>query len=184
MTLIITRRLMAFGLVGASASCATAQPGTTGDVAGVQLDQRLSPLSRFVGNWRGTAEGEPGTGTVDRTYTSILNGKFVEERNESRYSSGEIHHHIAYWSFDRGRSRFVLRQFHQESFVNQFVATMPDFVDGRLVVDSEAIENIPPGFRARETYVFSSENAFDEVFEIAEPNADYQTYSHNRFTRA
>jgi hypothetical protein len=59
-----------------------------------------------------------------------------------------------------------------------------DFVDGVLVVDSEAIENIPPGFRARETYRFSGDNTFEEIFAIAEPNADFQVYSHNRFTRA
>jgi|CXWL01.1.fsa_nt_gi hypothetical protein len=183
MTSSITRRLLALGLVAATASCATAPTGAATNVAPPELDQRLTALSRFVGHWRGTAEGEPGAGTVERAYTPILSGKFIEERNESRYASGEIHHHIAYWSFDRRRSRFVLRQFHQESFVNQFVATTPEFVDGRLVVESEAIENIPPGFRARETYVFSSADAFEEIFEIAEPSADYQTYSHNRFTR-
>lgn len=184
MTLLITRRLLALGLVAASASCATAQTGATADGASPSLDQRLSGLTHLLGHWRGTAEGEPGAGTVERTYTPILGGKFIEERNESRYASGEIHYHIAYWSFDRRRGRFVLRQFHEESFVNQFVATTPEFVDGRLVVESEAIENIPPGFRARETYVFSSADALEEIFEISEPNADYQTYSHNRFTRA
>lgn len=181
MALLLTRRLMGLGLIVASASCAS---GPTDNAAAAPLDQRVSGLARFLGRWRGTAEGEPGTGTVERTYAPVLNGKFIEERNESRYRSGEMHHHIAYWSFDRGRGRFVLRQFHQEGFVNQFVAATPDFVEGRLVANSESIENIPPGFRARETYVFSSENAFEEIFEIAEPNADYQPYSHNRFTRS
>lgn len=78
----------------------------------------------------------------------------------------------------------MLRQFHQESFVNQFVAATADFTDGVLVVDSEAIENIPAGYRARETYRFSGDNAFEEIFEIAEPNSDFQRYSHNRFARA
>ncbi len=147
------------------------------------LDQRLTPLARFVGDWRGTAEGEPGIGTVTRTCTPILGGKFIEERNDSRYASGEVHHHLGLWSFDRNRGRFVFRQFHQEGFVNQFVAVTSDFVEGRLVVESESIENIPPGFRARESYLFDGADAFDEVFEIAEPRADYQRYSHNRFTR-
>jgi hypothetical protein len=177
----ITRRLLGLALVAAPAACATAQTSASG---APPLDARLASLQRFVGRWRGTAEGEPGTGAVERTYTPILAGKFVEEQNTSSYVSGEIHHHIAYWSYDRRRARFVLRQFHQESFVNQFIATTPDFVEGRLVVDSEAIENIPPGFRARETYLFASPDAFEEIFEIAEPNADYQVYSHNRFTRA
>ncbi|MGE0530775.1 MAG: hypothetical protein AB7G40_17245 [Hyphomonadaceae bacterium] len=114
----------------------------------------------------------------------MLSGRFIEERNTSRYVSGEVHHHIAYWSLDRGRGRFVLRQFHQESFVNQFAATTADFTESRLEVDSESIENIPPGFRARETYAFNGADAFDEIFEIAEPNAVFALYSHNRFQRA
>lgn len=128
----------------------------------LQLDQRLADIARFIGHWRGTAEGEPGTRTVSRTYTPILAGKFIEERNESRYGSGEVHHHLAFWSYDRTRGRFVLR----------------------LVMDSESIENIPAGFRARETYTFNGADAFQEIFEIAEPGADYQRHSHNRFTRA
>lgn len=183
MNSLITRRLIGLGLVAGTTACATAQ--TDGDSEpSPALDPRLSALSRFVGRWRGTAEGEPGTGTVERTYAPILAGKFIEERNTSRYASGEIHQHLGFWSFDRGRSRFVFRQFHQEGFVNQFVAATPDFVDGRLVADSESIENIPPGYRARETYLFTSADAFEDIFEIAEPNADFQRYSHNRFTRA
>jgi hypothetical protein len=182
MTSLITRRLLGIGLVAGSAACATVQPSSVTEPAPA-LDQHLAPLARFVGRWRGTAEGEPGTGTVERTYAPILAGKFIEERNTSSYASGEIHHHLAFWSFDRARGRFVFRQFHQESFVNQFVAATPDLVDGRLVVDSEAIENIPPGYRARETYIFARADAFDEIFEIAEPNAGFQRYSHNRFTR-
>lgn len=178
----VTRRGAGLALLTGTAACATAaspqaEPAPT-------LDQRLASLSRFVGQWRGAAAGEPGVGTVERSYTPILAGKFVEERNVSRYDSGEIHHHLAFWSFDRGRGRFVLRQFHQESFVNQFAATTADFQDGLLIVESESIENIPAGFRARETYRFSGTDAFEEIFEIAEPNADFAVYSHNRFTRA
>lgn len=64
------------------------------------------------------------------------------------------------------------------------MALTSEFVDGRLVVESEAIENIPLGFRARETYVFNGGDAFEEVFELAEPNGDFEVYSHNRFARA
>jgi hypothetical protein len=180
----ITRRFLGLGLAISATACASAS-ATSDPVAAATppLDQRLTPLSNFVGRWRGTVSGEPGTGTVERTYTPILQGKFIEERNESNYVSGEVHHHIAYWSLDRRRGRFVLRQFHQESFVNQFVASTADFAESRLVMESESIENIPPGFRARETYVFNGADAFEEIFEIAEPSAEFTLYSHNRFER-
>lgn len=178
----VTRRLLGIGLVAGSTACASAQSVAIVDPP-PPLDQRLAPISRFVGHWRGAVTGEPGSGSVERSYAPILAGKFIEERNQSRYVSGEVHHHIAFWSFDRRRSRFVLRQFHVESFVNQFVATTADFTEGRLLVESESIENIPPGFRARETYVFNDADSFEEIFEIAEPGGAFSLYSHNRFQR-
>ena len=48
---------------------------------------------------------------------------------------------------------------------------------------TEAIENIPPGFRARETYTRRGPDAFDETFELAEPGKDFEVYSRTRFTR-
>lgn len=68
--------------------------------------------------------------------------------------------------------------------MNTYVAETADFVDGQLVLVTEAIENIPAGFRARETYRFSSDNAFEEIFEIAPPGADFRAlYSRNVLTR-
>jgi hypothetical protein len=85
-------------------------------------------------------------------------------------------------SFDKGRKKFVLRQFHVEGFVNQFVMTSSD--DGKTIVfTSESIENIPPGFRARETYKIVGPEEFIEVFEIAEPGKDFEVYSENHFKR-
>jgi hypothetical protein len=68
--------------------------------------------------------------------------------------------------------------------VNQFVAATPSFDKDTLVFDSEAIENIPVGWRARETYKFAGAEAFEEIFELAEPSKDFTVYSHNRFKRA
>lgn len=84
-------------------------------------------------------------------------------------------------SYDRSRKKFVLRQFHLEGFVNQYASeTARDRV---LVFNSEAIENIPAGFRARETYTITGPNAFVERFEIAEPGKDFELYCETQFTR-
>ena len=53
----------------------------------------------------------------------------------------------------------------------------------KVMFTSEQIENIPAGFRARETYVVIGPDAFEEVFELAEPGKSFETYSHARFTR-
>jgi hypothetical protein len=78
----------------------------------------------------------------------------------------------------------VLRQFHQEGFVNQYVLDEQQSTPNRLVFVSESFENLDPRWKARETYEIGSPNAFTETFELAEPGKDFQTYSRNTFKRA
>lgn len=52
-----------------------------------------------------------------------------------------------------------------------------------IVFTSESIENIPAGFRARETYKILGPNEFTEVFEIAEPGKEFELYSEAHFRR-
>jgi hypothetical protein len=149
---------------------------------------RLAPLARVVGHWSGTAEGQAGKGQVDRRYQRVLGSKFIEVRNRSTYPpqeknpKGETHEDVGFFSFDSARKRVVFRQFHVEGFVNQYVLD-PSSTADRLVFISESIENIPTGFRARETYVFSAVDEFEEIFEIAEPGKEFEVYSRSRLTR-
>ena len=86
-------------------------------------------------------------------------------------------------SFDKGRQNFEFRQFHIEGFVNQYVMTSSS-ADGKTIVfTSESIENIPAGYRARETYKILGPDEFTEVFEIAEPGKDFEHYSEGHFKR-
>jgi hypothetical protein len=75
----------------------------------------------------------------------------------------------------------VLRQFHQEGFVNQFVL-VPPAGSGALIFESEALENVPKGWKARESYEIVSPDEFVETFEIASTGA-YEVYSRTRFKR-
>jgi hypothetical protein len=149
---------------------------------------RLIAVQPLVGKWQGTSEGQPGTGTLTREYRMVLGDRFVEETNRSVYPpqeknpKGEIHEHRSFFSFDNARKTVVFRQFHGEGFVNQFVLE-PTTKPGVLVFVTEAIENIPKGYRARERYTFISDNEFEEVFEIAEPGRDFAPYSKSRLKR-
>jgi hypothetical protein len=151
-------------------------------------DTTLAAIQPFVGRWQGTSEGQPGTGTLTREYRLILGDRFVEETNRSVYPpqdknpKGEVHEHRGFFSFDRAKKTVIFRQFHIEGFVNQY-ALQPTSQPGVLVFVSEAIENIPAGFRARETYTFSGTDELEEVFEIAEPGKDFALYSKARLKR-
>lgn len=143
------------------------------------------PLKFLEGSWQGTSKGKPGVSSVERTYEFVLNGKFLSVRNKSVYApqpanpKGETHEDRGMISFDRARKRFIFRQFHIEGFVNTYVSE-----EGKpLVFVSEAIENIPPGWRARETYTIISPDEFTETFELAEPGKDFEVYSEARLKR-
>jgi hypothetical protein len=141
------------------------------------------------GEWVGEAEGEPGLGTVHRSYQFVLDHRFLHERNASAYSPkppairGELHEHWSFMSFDKARKRLVLRQFHGEGFVNQYVASAEQSGAQKLVFESEAFENLSGSFRARETYEFVGTDSFTETFELAEPGKEFQVYSKSTFRR-
>jgi hypothetical protein len=155
--------------------------------APVQADP-LQPLALLVGRWEGTVSGQPGTGTTRREFTRVLNGRFIRAVNQTTYEPrepnqrGQTHEDIGYYSVDRALGRAVLRQFHGEGFVNTYVAQPPDR-PGVIVFVSTSIENIPPGYRARETYAVIGPDEFEEVFEIAEPGRDFGLYSRARLKR-
>lgn len=141
------------------------------------------PMAPFLGTWEGTGGGEPGTGKYERSYNFVLGKKFIEVRNKSVYPptndnpNGENHEDIGYISFDKQRRRFVLRQFHVEGFVNQYVLDSMS-TDGRtMVFVSEAIENISSGWRARETYHIDSKSEITETFDLAAPNKPFEAYT-------
>ena len=115
------------------------------------------PLRFFVGTWTVVGDGQPGKSSIERQYTFALNNRFLEIRNKSTYLTqeknpkGEVHEDREFVSWDRSRRRFVFRQFHVERFVNQYVADSIAASVDSIVFTSESIENIPRGFRARET---------------------------------
>jgi hypothetical protein len=147
----------------------------------------LREIAPFVGTWRGTSEGQPGTGTVERTYERVLGNRFIRLRSRSVYPpqaknpKGETHDDEGFFSFDRERKLIVLRQFHVEGFVNQYVQQPTS--ENPLVFVTESIENIPKGWRARETYTFSGSDELEEVFELAAPGKPFELYSRARLQR-
>lgn len=160
--------------------------------ANAQLSKRDStwlPLKPFVGNWKGEGSGEPGKGKYERSYQFILNKRFMEIRNKSTYEptaqnpKREVHEDIGYFSYDNGRKFFMLRQFHIEGFVNQFKLDSISPDKKTLVFITESIENIPAGFKAKETYRILSDDEIEETFEIAEPGKEFSVYSKVKLVR-
>jgi hypothetical protein len=168
--------------------CVMPAVASAGDQPAADEVQLLSALDPFIGRWEGTSEGQPGNGTVEREYTRILNSRFVHMKNRNVYPpqernvKGEQHEDVGIFSVDKARKRIVFRQFHIEGFVNEYVQE-PQPADRTLVFVTEAIENIPSGWRARETYRVIGPDEFEEVFELAPPGKPFELYSRARLKR-
>lgn len=148
-----------------------------------------APLKFFVGRWEGIGNGQPGDSKVEREYRFVLGGKFLKAENKSTYApqeknpKGEVHEDLGLFSYDGGRKKFILRQFHAEGFVNQYVADSISPDGKTLVFTTESIENIPSGWKARESYRIVSDSEFVETFSLAPPEKDFELYSENRLKR-
>jgi hypothetical protein len=141
------------------------------------------PFKSFIGTWKGEGVGESGKGKYERTYNWIFNGTFIEIKNKTTYPpsannpKGEVHQDLGYLSYDEIRKTFVLRQFHIEGFVNQYCLDSISSDKKTITFKTEAIENIPKGWQAKERYRILNENSIEETFELAEPGKDFKVYS-------
>jgi len=146
------------------------------------------PIRFLLGQWNGSSTGQAGEGTATRQYEFILGERFIRETNTSTYPAqgknpqGEVHEHFGIFSYDKGRKLIVLRQFHEEGFVNQYVLA-PGATAIKVVFESENFENFSNKWRARETYEIISPTEFTETFELAPPDKPFETYSKNHFHR-
>ena len=156
--------------------------------------QSAAPADRWgavrflIGSWEGVSEGRPGNGTSRRQYQLVLRDQLLEVRNTATYPAqeknpkGEVHEDLGFISVDRGRKRLVFRQFHVEGFIIQYVQDETP-AHGVLSFTSEAIDNIPAGWRARESYVQHGPDEFEEIFELAAAGKPFEVYSRTRLKR-
>ena len=150
---------------------------------GQEPPQGLQRLDFLVGEWRGTSRGQPGEGTIQRSCARTLNDRFIECSTTTTYppqeknSKGEVHVERAFYSYDKAAKKLRLRQFHGEGFVNTYAEAEA------LVFVTVEIENIPPGWRARETYESTSPDSWSERFELAGPGKELALYTSSSLQR-
>jgi hypothetical protein len=148
-----------------------------------------APFKFFVGQWEGRGEGQGGITHGLQEWEFVLGGKFLQVRNEARFDpqeknpKGQVHEDWGFISYDRTRKAYVFRQFHIEGFVNQYVCAALEADGKTFVFLSEAIENLPPGFKARLTYRILDENSFEQTFDLAPPGQEMSCYSKGVMTR-
>jgi hypothetical protein len=162
---------------------ALAGPGAAG-----QSDS-LAPIRFLEGKWEGKATGEPGKGVSTREYRFDLNGRFLSARNKSVYApksaeaKPEVHEDFGMYSYDRALKKVVLRQFHGEGFVNEYTLDSISGDGKSLEFTTVRIENIAPGWRAKEAYRIVSADDVVETFSLAAPGKEFAVYSETHMKR-
>ena len=149
----------------------------------------FTPLRALEGKWEGETSGQPGKGVSRREYRFDLGGRFLVARNRAEYepkSAGakpEVHEDLGIFSYDRAAKKLVLRQFHVEGFVNEYVME-PPAADGKTFeFVTVRIENIPAGWRAKESYRVIAADEIEETFSLAAPGKEFEVYSRTRLKR-
>jgi hypothetical protein len=192
MAAMTSQRQLAFlGLAAALSWCAASRSSAQvpAPPAPDKKADPWQPVRVLLGRWEGDAQGEPGTGRSEREYRLTLNDRFIQVDGKSTYPpqpknpKGEVHEDVGFISYDKAAQGLVFRQFHGEGFVNHYVLDSIS-EDGRtLIFVTVGIENIPAGWRGRETYRIVGDDEFVETFALAQPDKDFETYSETRFRR-
>lgn len=174
------KRTLAFALVVPLLAAVGAGQGQKKDV--------WEPLRFLEGTWEGRGEGGSGASTVVQEYRFVLGGNFLRMTTRSEFKpqeknpEGEVHEDLGLFSYDAGRKVFVLRGFYVEGFVNRYVGQVSE--DGQtLTFETEAVENAPPGTRAKLLFLRKPDGGLEQSFHVAWPNRDYAGMSTNYLKR-
>jgi len=147
------------------------------------------PFELFIGSWIGDETGKAGIGKGERTYEFIMSKKYLHSKNISRFEpqeknpEGETHEDFGFISYDKNREKFMLREFHSEGYINQYILDSLSVDQRTIIFISESSENAPEGLRARVTYKIESKDAFTELFELAMPGKEFAIYLRNFWRR-
>ena len=151
------------------------------------LPEKFASLQYFMGNWESKTTGKAGNGVGKQSFATEMNGQYISLVVESKfepsekYPDGEIHIDKGYISYDALRKKIVYRQFNSEGYVNQYI--LNGSTPGKYIFETEAVENVPAGFRAKITFEIVDENTFKEGFELAPPGKDYTGCIFNTWKR-
>ena len=147
------------------------------------------PFNYFVGSWGGRGTGKWGISKIEKVNEFIMNGKYLYVKHKSVYEpqeknpSGEVFEEWAFFSYDKNREKFVIREFNVEGFVTQYVLDSLSPDGKTFVFVTESTENLPVDFRARLTYSIVNDDEYKDIFELAYPGKKLEVYVENYWKR-
>ncbi|MFH1891905.1 MAG: hypothetical protein ABIK83_04405 [Candidatus Zixiibacteriota bacterium] len=145
-------------------------------------------LQFLIGQWEGVEYGKSDTGTGVRSYSPVLDQRFLYVRNVSRMGSekdslGEGKEDWSFFSWDKYREKVIFRQFQEQGFVYYYVLDSMSADRKTMTFTTERIENVPNGWVARTTFIFNDNDHFTETFELSPAMMAFDKYLEKHWTR-
>ena len=156
-------------------------------VNGQSLKKELEPLSFFLGEWDGSGKAPEGPSALTRNYELVMDGNFIRMENSALFNPAKKgdnppHEDFGVFSYDKTRNKIVFRQFLSEGFVNQYTVDIRD--SGKtIIMETESIENLGAGFKARYEIKILGPNSFSEDFYLSSPGKESKCLIKNKFER-
>jgi hypothetical protein len=153
-------------------------------VSAEEID-KWGDLKYLEGTWQMKKPGVENT----QTYSFFFHNKFLKMKTKVVFAQteknpkGEIHEDMGIFSYDAMKKKLVLRSFHIEGFVNQYILSERS-KDGKvLTFTTELVENAPPGTKAKLIFEKINDKEFAQKFFVAWPNKGYSCFSDNHFKK-
>lgn len=156
---------------------------------GQDTPDQWAAVLRLLGRWEGTATGNPGSGNQVRRYELVLRGRFVLGTTKSDWlpteadPEGEAHEDLCLISYDRAAGQAVMRSFFVEGFACEYRCVELSGDLSRIVFEADVVENGPGGLRARETFLFHTDDDLESHFDLANGSAEFKSYTVERLQR-
>jgi len=151
------------------------------------------PLEKFnslIGKWEGAGSGFSSSKSVIQSeFSWVMNNEFIEVKNRSEFEptpqkpEGEIHEDSGIISYDKARKLYVIRQFHVEGFVNQYILNNTLSNENKLIFESKSIDNFVPGGTARFTIIIKNPSEIETIFDVGFPGKEMSCFGNNQLKR-
>ena len=160
---------------------------TEEETASATGSDRFAGLDWLVGEWQGYGLFADDTTFIHKRYSYEVGGRFLVERTLDMFPparpSTEFEVHQDMTVFYRTEEGYRAKGFFVEGFVwNSEVEIRNE--GGVIFVSTTAVENGPPGTRARYTVERTGQDAFEATFEIAWPDQDFDVFEQIHMRRA
>ncbi len=132
----------------------------------------------MIGEWQGYGKFSNRTTYIHKSYSYDLGGMYLVERTLDMFppdtlsTNFEVHQDFSVFYRDDATGGLKAKGFFIEGFIWSSNVTLSD--GGKVIaIETEDVENAPPGMRARITYRQQDPDNFTGLFEIAMPGGDY-----------